>query len=66
MGIIIDFPVERRLSAGSGDSGAEHAGRVIILPVIRVERSSQDSDGVRSGTRNDRSGGKRRRRASRS
>jgi len=38
MGIVISFPAEK-CTAGSGlIEAGEHSGRVIILPVIRIER----------------------------
>ncbi len=50
MGNVIDFPVEQRLLARpvSADAGN---GRVIILPVVRVERApDMPSDGIAPGS----------------
>jgi hypothetical protein len=50
MGNVIDFPVEQRLLARpvSADAGT---GRVIILPVVRVERAPVvPSDGIEPGS----------------
>jgi hypothetical protein len=62
MGNVIDFPVEQRLLARPVNAGAD--ATVIILPVVRVERSPDlPSDGVepRSGAASSRK--RRRRRA---
>ena len=65
MGTVIDFRVSHRLNRETGLRN-EELGTVIILPVVRVERSPDNpSDGIESGTRNP-SGRKRRRRAARS
>jgi len=40
MGIVIDFPAERR-STGTLFEGNGDGGSVIILPVIRVERHGE-------------------------
>jgi hypothetical protein len=65
MGTVIDFKVSYRLNREAGLRNDE-LGTVIILPVVRVERSPDNpSDGIESGTRNP-SGRKRRRRAARS
>ena len=60
MGTIITFPAER-CTAGSGLTDARaDSGSVIILPVIRVERYSEDSDGREPSTSSPR--GRRRKR----
>jgi hypothetical protein len=66
MGTVIDFRVSHRLNRETSLRNEEELGTVIILPVVRVERSPDNpSDGIESGTRNP-SGRKRRRRAARS
>lgn len=60
MGIVIAFPADR-CSAGSGSAGA-HDGdaSVLILPVVRVERHVDPSDGLEPSSSSPR--GKRRKR----
>ena len=65
MGNVIDFPVEQRLLARSVITDPAQAGKVIILPVVRVEHAPDlPSDGIASGS-GAAPGRKRRRRASR-
>jgi hypothetical protein len=60
MGIVIAFPADR-CSAGSGLAGAQDGGgSVLILPVVRVERHTDPSDGLEPSTSSPR--GKRRKR----
>jgi hypothetical protein len=60
MGIVIAFPADR-CSAGSGSaSGHDDGGSVLILPVVRVERHADPSDGFEPSTSSPR--GKRRKR----
>jgi hypothetical protein len=60
MGTVITFPAERR-SNGSGLMEARGDGAsVIILPVIRIERYDDNSDGVEPRSSSPR--GKRRKR----
>ena len=60
MGIVIAFPAER-CSVGSGLIEArDDSGSVIILPVIRVERHGDNSDGLEPNSSSPR--GKRRKR----
>jgi hypothetical protein len=62
MGNVIDFPVEQRLLARPVVTDAD-SGRVIILPVVRVERGpDMPSDGIEPGS-GTAPGRKRRRRA---
>ena len=60
MGIVIAFPADR-CSAGSGSANAhDGGGSVLILPVVRVERHADPSDGLEPSTSSPR--GKRRKR----
>jgi len=60
MGIVIAFPAER-CTAGSGAIDArEDSGSVIILPVIRIERSGDNPSGFEPSSSSPR--GKRRKR----
>jgi len=66
MGTVINFPDERAaLGERLGDRG--ESATIIILPVVRIERSSSDepSGGLEPGTSSS-PGRKRRRRGSRS
>ena len=60
MGIVIAFPTDR-CSVGSGLIEARNdSGSVIILPVIRIERHGDNSDGLEPNSSKSR--GKRRKR----
>jgi hypothetical protein len=60
MGIVIAFPADR-CSAGTGSASThDDGGSVLILPVVRVERHTDPSDGFGPGTSSPR--GKRRKR----
>ena len=59
MGIVIVLPADR-CSVGSGLIEARDDGSVIILPVIRVERHGDNSDGLEPNSSSPR--GKRRKR----
>jgi hypothetical protein len=62
MGIIIDFPASR--SAGSVMDAAprEGMGTVLILPVIRIDRQTDETSGGRSPEQGAAPGRRRRRR----
>jgi hypothetical protein len=45
MGTVIAFPAERPARAGNSEYSADHAS-VVILPVIRIERHDESSDGM--------------------
>ncbi len=67
MGIVIQFPVEtaaRRPSSVADSARAEMTGDVLILPVVRIERAVEESNGNSpdEGT----AAGRRRRRRARS
>jgi hypothetical protein len=62
MGIVIAFPADR-CSVGSGLIEARDDGSsVIILPVIRVERHGDNSDGLEPNSNSSSPRGKRRKR----
>jgi hypothetical protein len=66
MGTVVTFPEMRRIPRGAHVGGTNTASAtIIILPVIRIERySDEPSDGHSAGAAT--SGRKRRRRATRS
>jgi len=66
MGEVIRFPDDSGSARGGryGSGGAEPA-TVIILPVIRIERDPDGSNGVEPHSGNGPSGGRRRRRLAR-
>ena len=48
MGTIIEFPVDavsRRMGSNMDGAASEGAGTVLILPVIRIERQTEESSG---------------------
>ena len=60
MGTVIAFPAERcSIGTGAPDASADR-GSIIILPVIRIERQGDPSDGLEPSTSSRR--GKRRKR----
>jgi hypothetical protein len=61
MGTVITFPAERSARVGNPEYRAENA-TVVILPVIRIERHDESSDGIEPNPRSTSSGGKRRKR----
>jgi hypothetical protein len=63
MGAIITFPQAKRTLRAVPSQDGEAA--VIILPVIRIERDGDEPPGARTAPTKSPSGGKRRRRASR-
>jgi len=67
MGTIIDFPAEaasRRSSLATDAARSEFTGTVLILPVVRIEREVDESNG--SGPEEGAATGRRRRRRARS
>ncbi len=64
MGIVIDFPMGQRLAQGAKRDEPGEPASVVILPVIRVERSPDRPSDLESGARGP--ARKRRRRAARS
>lgn len=68
MGTIIEFPVDaasRRLGSTMDAAGGEGMGVVVILPVIRIERHTDETNGG-SGPEEGTASGRRRRRRARS
>jgi hypothetical protein len=62
MGTIIEFPAARRV--GSSGDVAPHAdmGTIVILPVIRIERETDETSGDRGPEQGTAPGRRRRRR----
>jgi hypothetical protein len=63
MGVVIEFPTERSASRARAARSPERDCTVVILPVIRIDRYDDEPAWPESGGE---TGGKRRRRASRS
>ncbi len=61
MGTIIEFPAARRLGSSVDAASLEGSGRVLILPVIRIERETDETTGG-SGPAEGAAPGRRRRR----
>ncbi len=61
MGTIIEFPAARRLGSSVDAASLEGTGRVLILPVIRIERDADETTGG-SGPAEGTAPGRRRRR----
>jgi hypothetical protein len=62
MGLVITFPLERRIEHDTGQRTEGHTGTVVILPVIRVDRRDEERPGgIAPGTGSPPSGGRRRR-----
>jgi hypothetical protein len=66
MGTIIQFPVDaasrRSGLTRDGASGGEGTGTILILPVIRIERETDESSGGRGPQEGAAQSGRRRRR----
>jgi hypothetical protein len=60
MGIVIAFPAERCTTGSGAIDAREDSGSVIILPVIRIERSGDNPTGLEPSSSSPR--GKRRKR----
>jgi hypothetical protein len=45
MGTIIEFPASRRLDSSAELAPLETPGTVLILPVVRIERQSEEASG---------------------
>jgi len=61
MGTIIEFPVSRRLGSTTEFAPLESLGTVLILPVVRIERHTDETNGD-SGPEQGTATGRRRRR----
>ncbi|WP_084305950.1 hypothetical protein [Bradyrhizobium sp. ARR65] len=61
MGTIIEFPASRRPGSPAEFAPRETAGTVVILPVIRIERQTEETSGG-SGPQQGTATGRRRRR----
>jgi len=65
MGIIIEFPAfaaSRRMNSATNGAGCEGMGTVLILPVIRIERETDETSGGRGPEEGTAPGRRRRRR----
>jgi hypothetical protein len=62
MGTIIEFPASRRLEQAKEFAPLETVGTVLILPVIRIERHSDETSGDRGPEQGTATGRRRRRR----
>ena len=61
MGTIIEFPAARRLDSTTEVAPRETVGTVVILPVVRIERHTDETNGDR-GPEQGTAGRRRRRR----
>jgi hypothetical protein len=65
MGTIIEFPADaasRRLGSTMDGASSEGAGTIVILPVIRIEREPEETNGGRGPEEGAAPGRRRRRR----
>jgi len=62
MGTIIEFPAGRRLGSSGDVTPSADMGTVLILPVIRIERESDEANGGRGPEQGTAPGRRRRRR----
>ncbi|TPQ31415.1 hypothetical protein C2U70_23970 [Bradyrhizobium guangdongense] len=62
MGTIIEFPAGRRSGASGDVAPSADMGTVLILPVIRIERESDETNGGRGPEQGTAPGRRRRRR----
>jgi hypothetical protein len=62
MGTIIEFPASRRLGSTAEFAPLETGGTVLILPVVRIERHSDETNGDRGPEQGTATGRRRRRR----
>jgi len=62
MGTIIEFPASRRLGSTTEFAPLETVGTVLILPVVRIERHSDETNGDRGPEQGTATGRRRRRR----
>ncbi len=62
MGTIIEFPASRRLGSTTELAPQETVGTVLILPVVRIERHTDETNGDRGPEQGTATGRRRRRR----
>ena len=62
MGTIIEFPADRRPSSPGDSVPRAEAGKILILPVIRIERETDETSGGRGPEQGTAPGRRRRRR----
>ncbi|MCK1651139.1 hypothetical protein IVA88_06735 [Bradyrhizobium sp. 149] len=62
MGTIIEFPAGRRVGASGDVAPREGMGTILILPVIRIERESDQTSGDHGPEQGTAPGRRRRRR----
>jgi len=62
MGTIIEFPASRRLGSTTESAPLETVGTVLILPVVRIERHTDETSGDRGPEQGTATGRRRRRR----
>ena len=62
MGTIIEFPAARRLGSSMDGAPREGMGVVLILPVVRIEREPDETNGGRGPEQGTAAGRRRRRR----
>jgi hypothetical protein len=62
MGTIIEFPAARRLGSTTEFVRLETVGTVVILPVVRIERHTDETSGDRGPEQGTATGRRRRRR----
>jgi hypothetical protein len=62
MGTIIEFPASRRLGTSAEFTPSERVGTVLILPVIRIERQTDEKTGGTGPEQGTATGRRRRRR----
>ncbi|HLG80438.1 MAG TPA: hypothetical protein VKY22_05445 [Bradyrhizobium sp.] len=62
MATIIEFPVSRRLGTTTELAPLETVGTILILPVIRIERHAEETNGDRGPEQGTATGRRRRRR----
>ena len=62
MGTIIEFPASRRLDSTTEFAPLERVGTVLILPVVRIERHTDETSGDRGPEQGTATGRRRRRR----
>lgn len=62
MGTIIEFPASRRLGSSTDGAPGQSMGIILILPVVRIEREPDETNGGRGPEQGTATGRRRRRR----